>query len=266
MKKRHIAILCSLGVIVTAYYMFSKDNHQIVTSQSSVDEKKEQMSQMRSRSSASTNQGDQGDSRAIPEAGNDSDNDFSQLRNQEIALEFSRILIKYPEMKKYYEHLAYLGSGPDAQMARVWISMGLVIAPAPDEGVLLSKILAEVAAYSGEMMNVLEAKQTEIEEDTGFTEQLVLPLVHTLNVPVERKVSFYGNVIDNPVEFSPDGSITAKTANITNALIYMKQANAPFSVVEPQLIKAVQANRSDVRGNQELMVRVTAYFPEFKEN
>jgi hypothetical protein len=167
---------------------------------------------------------------------------------------------KYPEMERLWSNTKFLGETEDAEVARMWITMGLVVSPNKEESTLLFSLQDLVKENSSAILLNLNSNFDAIQSDP-FIESVALSLAFQLDLTPEKRATFFEKVLGREFEAKQTGEVSYSSANMTNALIYLKQSGAN----PQQLVGVFQrslAMAKDPFARQELTARINTYFPE----
>jgi hypothetical protein len=97
--------------------------------------------------------------------------------------------------------------------------------------------------------------------ENPFYEQTVLNLVARLNIDSKSKANLFGPSVDKEVQISPEGEVSASTANITTALILAKNTGVSKEDIQEYLEKSLSRYPNNSIERNELLARINAYFP-----
>jgi hypothetical protein len=164
------------------------------------------------------------------------------------------------EAKRYFNSLSYFSDSPEGQLARYWLTMGLFLDSSPDIAKIMNGLSESIQDHSFEIMKELNDHSQEIHAEP-FTEQASMSLVNGLQVSLKDKTEFFGAVLDQEFKIDGNGNIPLSSANITTALIYLKQINANPSEVLAQVQRMLDRNRQNSQAYQEVLTRSETYFP-----
>lgn len=183
-----------------------------------------------------------------------------RFRSAKLADAFMRELSRTPAAQKYFDSLAYLGPSEDASTARMWFTLEVLGPTTLHEPDLKSRLNPELRRHASGVMRVLEGSLPQLQRDF-FTEQLVLPLVHQLQVSSERKALVYGRILDRPFTVDAEGTVSPRSATLTSALIYLEETRLPAERIWPHLEHALQRTAGDPLAYGILEARIAASFP-----
>jgi hypothetical protein len=149
----------------------------------------------------------------------------------------------------------------------MWIAMGLVVSPNNDESTLLY-YMQDLVKYMQDLVKEnssaillnLNSNFDAIQSDP-FIESVALSLAFQLDLRPEKRATFFEKVLGREFEAKQTGEVSYSSANMTNALISLKQSGANSQ----QLVGIFQrslAMAKDPFARQELTVRINTYFPE----
>lgn len=181
--------------------------------------------------------------------------EFKIARNK-----FLAIKSKYPEMERLWQNTKFLGETEDAEVARMWIAMGLIISPSKAEATLLYSLQDFVKVNSNAILLNLNSNFDAVQSDP-FIESVALSLAFQLDLTPERRATFFEKVLGREFDVKTTGEISYSSANMTNAIIYLKQSGAN----PQQLVGMFQRSLALAKGpfaRQELATRISTYFPE----
>lgn len=173
---------------------------------------------------------------------------------------FLELKSKYPEMERLWTNTKFLGETEDAEVARMWIAMGLVVSPNKEESNLLYSLQDLVKANSNAILLNLNSNFDAIQSDP-FIESVALSLAFQLDLTPEKRSTFFEKVLGREFEAKQTGEVSYSSANMTNALIYLKQSGAN----PQQLVGVFQRSLAMAKSpfaRQELTARINTYFPE----
>jgi hypothetical protein len=174
---------------------------------------------------------------------------------------FHRDLIKNELVSHIYQAVKKkLPDGELAELVAVYVSEGPVRNSSPEFARFMESLHEDIRSRSNELHELLIAQDDQLKEDP-FIYQMALNLAFQLEVSPERKARILGSALKTHFERDEEHGVTFMTANITNALILMKNSKVPLAVAMPYLRVGLAVNSDNPEAVREYVARANAYYP-----
>jgi hypothetical protein len=174
---------------------------------------------------------------------------------------FNRELLAHEPVKQIYRKLVEkLPRRSGAELIAIYISEAPLRNSQPDFVRFMNALHEDIRARSDEIYEILMEQDAELKKD-AFIYQGVLNLAFQLVIPNDRKARLFGNALDLPFEREGESGVTLMSANITNALILMKNSGLSNEEARPYILRGLAANQNHPDSLKEFVIRVKTYYP-----
>ncbi|MEK2644231.1 hypothetical protein [Bdellovibrio sp. BCCA] len=167
--------------------------------------------------------------------------------------------------KSFYKAKDLFKESPNAEQIAVWIAMGHIMDSNPAYGELLEYSMNKINENSRVNLSIFENATRSLTPDDSFVRSQLLNIVNQMSVPPEDKVHFFGKEISRPASLDAEGRWSPDSLNITTALVFLKNNNAPREDVVEYMKDSLRVNQSPVIKGK-LLTRFGAYFPDALED
>lgn len=174
---------------------------------------------------------------------------------------FERTLLGTPVVAAIYGALTrQLPDSDAALLAAIYVAEGPVRNGSPGFARFISALHEEIRTRSNELAELLSSHESTFRQDP-FVYQMALNLAFNLAIPPEAKARLLGNALSIPFTRDPKTGVTLMTANITNALILMKNSGVTLEQALPYIRQGLAANSANPDAYGEFVARVNTYYP-----
>jgi hypothetical protein len=175
---------------------------------------------------------------------------------------FNSVLRPLQDVSALYEGVVkLLGPGEINEMIAIYVAEAIARNDSPQFSRFMASLHEALNARAIDVADALLAQNETLKKDP-FVYQMTLNLAYVLNVESAKKAQMLGGALKIPFAFDNAGGITLQSANVTTALILMKNAQIPFAQVRPFVEQGVEVNRHDPQALKEFLARVRTYYPD----
>ena len=174
---------------------------------------------------------------------------------------FHRELAGLPAVDRIYRSVMNrLPPGEDSELLAVYVAEGIARNGSSGFAHFMGDLHAGLRDRSLQLFDLMSAREASFKQDP-FTYQMTLNLAAHLQLPGELKAQLLGDAMDIHFATDPTTGVTAMSANITNALILMKNNGITAAQAAPYIQHGVQVNQDDPQALAEFAARANTYYP-----
>ncbi len=193
--------------------------------------------------------------------------DFGVSKNPDIAYVnhkqyFEDYFRKKPEVEKIYQtSLQIFGDHPEAKIVAEYFAEGIAREDNTKFSQYMHELIDDLNAGNQSVARLLLEKEAELQKDK-FQYQMALNLTHVLKLPRQTKARLLGGALVMPFALDNNGSIDARSTNITNAMILLKSSQVSPTVIFSYIKKGLLVNKNNPAAFKEFQARANLYFPD----
>jgi hypothetical protein len=176
----------------------------------------------------------------------------------------NKILTEKVAQKLYQDSIAKYGNTSSGKLIAEFIAESLVREDNSEFVEYLQTLVKDLNKQGDSVYQDLLAKETEMQSDR-FKYLMTLNMTYMMDMSQTQKARVFGGAVSMSYVFNPQGAPAAKSLNITNGMILMKDSELDSTEIYPYLQKGFQANKHNPKALREYQARVEAFFPELAD-